>query len=224
MLILELTRVKGIGRWTAEMFLMFHLVRPDVLPLGGRRAAARDAPPLQRRTPAHHRPHAQAGRGMGAVALGGDVVSLAEPGSGPDRHRRKEVTRFSCARLVSSRQGEQGVTFLRAQMTHSDFVKAYQRGEIRVEIDPQVAARVLSARLLLPLVMMPVLGVGVALALIGWIYTGLAVIALGFIAPRLIKRSAPHFLLQHALRGRALYEELDAVRRAVARMRQQRDE
>jgi DNA-3-methyladenine glycosylase II len=32
-LIVELTKVKGIGRWTAEMFLMFHLVRPDVLPV-----------------------------------------------------------------------------------------------------------------------------------------------------------------------------------------------
>ena len=31
--IVELTRVKGIGRWTAEMFLMFHLARPDVLPV-----------------------------------------------------------------------------------------------------------------------------------------------------------------------------------------------
>jgi DNA-3-methyladenine glycosylase II len=29
-----LTRVKGIGRWTAEMFLIFALGRPDVLPLG----------------------------------------------------------------------------------------------------------------------------------------------------------------------------------------------
>ena len=29
-----LTTVKGIGRWTAEMFLMFRLQRPDVLPLG----------------------------------------------------------------------------------------------------------------------------------------------------------------------------------------------
>ena len=29
-----LTQVKGIGRWTAEMYLMFHLQRPDVLPLG----------------------------------------------------------------------------------------------------------------------------------------------------------------------------------------------
>lgn len=30
----ELTQVPGIGRWTAEMFLMFNLGRPDVLPVG----------------------------------------------------------------------------------------------------------------------------------------------------------------------------------------------
>ena len=29
-----LTQVKGIGRWTAEMFLIFRLHRPDVLPVG----------------------------------------------------------------------------------------------------------------------------------------------------------------------------------------------
>ncbi len=75
-------------------------------------------------------------------------------------------------------------------MTHSEFVRAYARGEIRVEIDPHGAGRFLSARLLLPFVAMPVLGGGVALALIGWIYTGLAVIALGVIVPRLIKRHA----------------------------------
>jgi DNA-3-methyladenine glycosylase II len=32
--IVALTNVKGIGRWTAEMFLMFRLNRPDVLPVG----------------------------------------------------------------------------------------------------------------------------------------------------------------------------------------------
>ena len=32
--IVALTSVKGIGRWTAEMFLMFRLHRPDVLPVG----------------------------------------------------------------------------------------------------------------------------------------------------------------------------------------------
>ena len=31
--IAELVTVKGIGRWTSEMFLMFNLLRPDVLPV-----------------------------------------------------------------------------------------------------------------------------------------------------------------------------------------------
>ncbi len=32
--IAELTAVKGLGTWTAHMFLMFHLGRPDVLAVG----------------------------------------------------------------------------------------------------------------------------------------------------------------------------------------------
>jgi len=31
--IAELTAIRGIGRWTAEMFLIFYLMRPNVLPL-----------------------------------------------------------------------------------------------------------------------------------------------------------------------------------------------
>jgi DNA-3-methyladenine glycosylase II len=30
----QLTAIKGIGRWTAEIFLIFHLLRPDVLAVG----------------------------------------------------------------------------------------------------------------------------------------------------------------------------------------------
>ena len=32
-IVAELVAIRGIGRWTAEMFLMFHLMRPDILPL-----------------------------------------------------------------------------------------------------------------------------------------------------------------------------------------------
>ena len=32
-IIAELVSIRGIGRWTAEMFLMFYLLRPNVLPL-----------------------------------------------------------------------------------------------------------------------------------------------------------------------------------------------
>ena len=48
----RLTRVKGIGPWTAEMFLLFDLRRPDVWPIGDLgvrnglgRVLGRDAPP-----------------------------------------------------------------------------------------------------------------------------------------------------------------------------------
>src|SRR5215212_4574726 len=40
----QLTAVKGLGQWTADMFLIFHLRRPDVVPvgdLGVRRAVER---------------------------------------------------------------------------------------------------------------------------------------------------------------------------------------
>jgi DNA-3-methyladenine glycosylase II len=32
-IIAELIAIRGIGRWTAEMFLIFHMMRPNVLPL-----------------------------------------------------------------------------------------------------------------------------------------------------------------------------------------------
>ena len=56
--IAELTAVKGIGEWTAQMFLMFTLHRPDVLPvgdLGVRNAAARRLRARRRRRRAARR-------------------------------------------------------------------------------------------------------------------------------------------------------------------------
>jgi hypothetical protein len=93
-------------------------------------------------------------------------------------------------------------------MTQAEFITAYTRGEIKVELDPVGSARFLSARLLLPLVMMPVIGIGIALALTGWIYTGILIMAAGIVAPRLIKRSAPHFVLTQALSDASVYDEV----------------
>ena len=91
---------------------------------------------------------------------------------------------------------------------HHEFVTGIHAGAIQVRFDAKDAARFLSARLLLPLVMMPVLGVGVALALTGWIWTGLLIIAAGIIVPRLIKRNAPRLLIQLALEDEKLYQNL----------------
>jgi len=93
-------------------------------------------------------------------------------------------------------------------LPHHEFVTAIHEGRIKAHFDPKEAARYVSGQLLLPLVMMPVLGIGVALALTGWVWTGLLVIALGIILPRLIKRSAPHILILQALEDETVYRNL----------------
>ncbi|HEX8009940.1 MAG TPA: DNA-3-methyladenine glycosylase [Casimicrobiaceae bacterium] len=62
-LISALIDVKGIGRWTAEMFLIFHELRPDVLPL--------DDLGLQRALCTHYNDGANLNRAA--------MVALAEP-------------------------------------------------------------------------------------------------------------------------------------------------
>jgi DNA-3-methyladenine glycosylase II len=80
-LVAELTQVRGVGRWTAEMFLIFHLQRPNVPPL--------DDLGLRKAVSVHynhgctvslHRLRALGGA-WAPLAFGRDLVSLAEPGS-----------------------------------------------------------------------------------------------------------------------------------------------
>ncbi len=95
-------------------------------------------------------------------------------------------------------------------MTHAEFVGGYQAGSIRVDVDRAGAARFLSAKLLLPFVMLPVLGIGTALALTGWVWTGLAIIGAATLARFAIRWSAPHFLIVQALEDPKFYEEVAA--------------
>ncbi len=70
-LIARLVDVKGIGRWTAEMFLIFHELRPDVFPvddLGLQRAVALHYHAGERVAPATMRARAEAWRPWRSVA------------------------------------------------------------------------------------------------------------------------------------------------------------
>lgn len=95
-------------------------------------------------------------------------------------------------------------------MTHAEFVAACGAGRLKPQIDRTAAARYLSARLMLPLIRLPVLGCGVALALVGWYLSGLAVIAAGILLPRLVAGSAPQVLLDEALADEQRYNEFIA--------------
>ena len=80
----RLTAVKGIGIWTVQMFLMFSLRRPDVLPCGdlGIRNAVQKAYGL--REPAYPGSRSRRSANIGApiarsqVGISGEVSKLYE--------------------------------------------------------------------------------------------------------------------------------------------------
>lgn len=93
-------------------------------------------------------------------------------------------------------------------MTHEEFVRAYRDGRLDVRIDRGAAARIMSARTLLPFVLLPLLGLGVALALVGHLITG-SLIFLAALALRFVVRSSSRgFVLSRSLQDRAFYEEM----------------
>lgn len=92
-------------------------------------------------------------------------------------------------------------------MNHCEFQETYRRGEVRVEVDRALAAKYLSARLLLPVFVTPIIGLGAALALWGLTWQGLLLVILGAALPQLIRASAPHFVLTQALEDEAVYRE-----------------
>jgi hypothetical protein len=96
-------------------------------------------------------------------------------------------------------------------MTHPEFVAAYQAGRVRVSIDRDAAARFVSGRAMLPLVMLPLLGLGVALALVGYVISGVAVFLAALLVRYLIRRSSNGFLLWRALQDADFYSQVVAA-------------
>jgi hypothetical protein len=97
-------------------------------------------------------------------------------------------------------------------MTHAEFVDAYRQGRLEVEVDKPAAARMVSARLMLPLVLLPVMGLGVALALVGYLAFGALVFVAALGLRYAVRRSAPGFVLQRALADEQFYAEAVASR------------
>jgi hypothetical protein len=96
-------------------------------------------------------------------------------------------------------------------LTHEEFVAAYQARRIRVQIDRDAAARLVSGRAMLPLVLLPVLGLGVALALVGYVVSGIIIFVSALILRFLVRRSSDGFLLWRALRDAEFYRQVLAA-------------
>jgi hypothetical protein len=92
-------------------------------------------------------------------------------------------------------------------MTHAEFVAAYQAGRVRVTVDRDAAARFVSGRALLQLVLLPILGLGVALALVGYFVTGAATFLAALALRFLVRRSSHGFLVWRALQDADFYRQ-----------------
>ena len=96
-------------------------------------------------------------------------------------------------------------------MTHGEFLAAYRAGRIRVKVDRKAAARFVAGRALLPLIVLPFLGLGVALALMGYIVAGTIVFLAALLLRYLVRRSSDGFIVWRALRDAEFYRQAMAA-------------
>ena len=92
-------------------------------------------------------------------------------------------------------------------MTHEEFVAAYRAGRVRVRVDRGAAARFVAGSALLPLVLLPILGLGLALALAGYIITGTIVFLAALLLRFLVRRSSDGFIVWRALQSAEFYRQ-----------------
>jgi predicted membrane-bound spermidine synthase len=92
-------------------------------------------------------------------------------------------------------------------MTHTEFVAAFSEGRVSVRVDPQRAPGFVSARLLLPFVLLPLLGAAVALALLGFVLIGMALGAAALLLRHFVRRSSAGFVLSRSLAQPGFYRD-----------------
>ncbi len=96
-------------------------------------------------------------------------------------------------------------------MTHSEFVAAYQSGRLQIHIDPKLAAKLVSAHMMLPLFLLPVFGIAVAVALMGHFIFGALILVAAVAFRFFVRRTAPGFVLKRSLEDPRFYEHVVAA-------------
>jgi hypothetical protein len=90
---------------------------------------------------------------------------------------------------------------------HDEFSAGLPAGRFNVIVNPVLAQKYVRHRLFVIGISLPLLGVGAALALSGYVWAGLPLVAAGFLLPRVIKAQAPKILLYLAQHDAKTYFE-----------------
>ena len=97
--------------------------------------------------------------------------------------------------------------FETVNVSHEEFRAGLPHGRFRVIINPALAPKYVQHRLWIKLLLLPVLGIGVALGISGYLWAGLALVLIGVLIPRIIRKRAPELLLHLAARDKNIYRE-----------------
>lgn len=80
-------------------------------------------------------------------------------------------------------------------------------GRFRVIVNPEKAQKYIKHRLFIVGIALPLLGIGAALAISGYVWVGLPMVVLGLVLPRVVKAHAPKILLHLAQQDAKTYRE-----------------
>ena len=97
--------------------------------------------------------------------------------------------------------------FETVNVSHEEFRTGLPAGRFRVIVNPALAPKYVQHRLWIKILLLPVLGIGVALGISGYLWAGLVLVLIGVLAPRMIKKRAPELLLHLATRDKDIYRE-----------------
>ncbi len=97
-------------------------------------------------------------------------------------------------------------------MSHDEFVAGYRDGRVRAIVDRKGAARFVTARMMLPIFLLPIFGIAVALALSGFLISGAVLFVLAIVFRAGVRATSQRFVLSHALADPRFYDEALATR------------
>jgi hypothetical protein len=90
---------------------------------------------------------------------------------------------------------------------HQEFKTGLPYGRFRVIVNPERAQKYIKHKLMIVALALPMIGIGIALAFSGYTWLGLALVLLGLLVPRSIKKQAPKILLHLAQNDAKIYQE-----------------
>jgi hypothetical protein len=90
---------------------------------------------------------------------------------------------------------------------HEEFRRGAPVGRYQLIVNPEKAQKYVRHRLFVVGISLPLLGIGAALAISGYLWAGLPMVLVGFVLPRVIKAHAPKILLHLAINDEKTYFE-----------------